>query len=588
MPGDMPYTQTVLAVDGNSDPVIFTNLVLEERMLDTGRFSFSWTPENIDNSLTAALDFKNRFLGKGIQFKFQDGSGTEKHTFKGVITGINSATSPDSHTHFLISGKGVFAQMEGVKECRSFYHKGLSDIVNAVNSGGNTSIDCRPQHSDDLYYIVQYNQTDFDFLRSLAIRYGEWMYYEGNKLIFGPKPSGSAITLAAGNDVEHLRIHSQAAKASSSSAGFDLFTGRPLTASQQAPANSSEMLQVTTRAGNDVYANAATNSYFSAAATQGLLDMANKLQQQAASASSVFISGKSVDSSVNVGSIVAITDEDDQSGKQFIVIEAVHNASATNGYHNQFVAIPVDVEVPHYTNPWVHPKAGPQPAIVKENEDNDGHDRIRVKFPWMKDGDATPWIQVLTPHAGQGKGMRFTPEKEEEVMMDFIDGNAERPIMTGAVYTAQNKSGTKTGGNNNKGLTSKSGATFSIDDSGGSITISDSGGNKVFMDGAGNIKISSSAKIELEAPEINITATSKVNISDKVVVDVGANKVTTDATNISSTATASNELKGNSNVKIESAASTEIKGQATSVSGTNVDINGTAMTNVKGGMINLN
>ncbi|MCH5688641.1 hypothetical protein LWM68_32950 [Niabella sp. W65] len=42
---------------------------------------------------------------------------------------------------------------------------------------------------------MQYDQTGFGFLSSLATRFGEWMFYDGEKLQFGKKPEGNAIEL---------------------------------------------------------------------------------------------------------------------------------------------------------------------------------------------------------------------------------------------------------------------------------------------------------------------------------------------------------------------------------------------------------
>jgi len=110
---------------------------------------------------------------------------------------------------------------------------------------------------------------------------------------------------------------------------------------------------------------------------------------------------------------------------------------------------------------------------VVKNEDADGLDRIKVRFPWMQDTETTPWISVMVPYAGSNRGMRFTPEVDEEVLIDFADNNAERPFMIGSFYTTANTSGIPHEGNNIKAIVSRTGRRFEIDDDQGAVRMYD-------------------------------------------------------------------------------------------------------------------
>ena len=476
-------THTTITVDGQAQPFRFTNLNLAERLADVGQFSFSWHTDTDDGSLSAAIKFKDDNLSKEVNIKFADENGAEKYSFKGVITQVDSAPSDDAHLVFRVAGSGAFVKMSGVHECRSFYHKTLSDVLGALPANGEQT-SFQPVYTEDLYYTVQYNQTDFDFIRSLAARYGEWLYYSKDKLVFGAKPSGSAVTVLAGRDIENIQVHAHAIKGTDASTGFDIFTGKPMTASGAVPApSSSPLLAAAGKGAGNLYTNNTTGTHFPGAATQSLLTLSNKLQQQSATAGSVYISASSRLSELSVGSVISVTDAQDSGGKQFIIIDIGHTVSGYESYSNYFTAIPADVEAPPYTNPWLYPTAGAQPALVKENEDKDGHDRIRVHFPWMAESEMTPWIQVLTPYAGKNKGMRFIPEKEEEVMIDFIDNNAERPVMVGAVFTDQNQSAVDVKNNSIKSFGTASGRHFAIDDDNGIMRMYDNFNEKTPKNG---------------------------------------------------------------------------------------------------------
>ena len=95
-------------------------------------------------------------------------------------------------------------------------------------------------------------------------------------------------------------------------------------------------------------------------------------------------------------------------------------------------------------------KSSAQRAIVVDNFDPSRLGRVRVKYPWQ-DGEihdkerdpnkinSTPWIRVSTPMASVESGFLFSPSVKDEVMIDYEDGNIERPYVCGALYNSTNK-----------------------------------------------------------------------------------------------------------------------------------------------------
>jgi len=98
---------------------------------------------------------------------------------------------------------------------------------------------------------------------------------------------------------------------------------------------------------------------------------------------------------------------------------------------------------------------GPQTAVVvpekgQEGEEisTDEHGRVKVKFPWYRpeenmDGknpqDRSCWIRVSQPWAGKNWGAIAIPRHGQEVIVDFLEGNPDRPIITGRVYNGDQK-----------------------------------------------------------------------------------------------------------------------------------------------------
>lgn len=94
--------------------------------------------------------------------------------------------------------------------------------------------------------------------------------------------------------------------------------------------------------------------------------------------------------------------------------------------------------------PMVH---GPQPAVVVgpsgEEIHTDEHGRVKVNFFWDREskGDekSSCWVRVAHGWAGKKMGTFFLPRIGHEVLVEFLEGDPDRPIITGSVHNADNK-----------------------------------------------------------------------------------------------------------------------------------------------------
>ncbi len=113
-------------------------------------------------------------------------------------------------------------------------------------------------------------------------------------------------------------------------------------------------------------------------------------------------------------------------------------------YENQFIAIPSDVQ---FRPLQVTPKPlvnGIQTAIVVgpggEEIHSDEFGRVKVKFHWDREGQcdetSSCWVRVAQSWSSQGHGEFFEPKIGQEVVVEFIDGDPDRPLITGFVYNA--------------------------------------------------------------------------------------------------------------------------------------------------------
>ncbi|WP_377700801.1 type VI secretion system Vgr family protein [Pseudoduganella sp. UC29_71] len=67
--------------------------------------------------------------------------------------------------------------------------------------------------------------------------------------------------------------------------------------------------------------------------------------------------------------------------------------------------------------------------------------RVRIRYHWQTSGDATCWVRVAQRSAGGGMGSQFLPRIGQEVLVQFLENDIDRPIIVGALYNGQGEGG---------------------------------------------------------------------------------------------------------------------------------------------------
>ena len=140
-------------------------------------------------------------------------------------------------------------------------------------------------------------------------------------------------------------------------------------------------------------------------------------------------------------------------GSEFIIISLDYKMEA-EPYRSGADADPrrVMIEAVTSSTAWRSPRvtpaptAGPETALVMVGGADDSHvdalGRIRVRFLWGRSGQAAElaqscWIRVSHPSGGAGFGHVALPRTGQEVIVDFLDGNPDRPVVTGRLYNSE-------------------------------------------------------------------------------------------------------------------------------------------------------
>jgi type VI secretion system secreted protein VgrG len=132
---------------------------------------------------------------------------------------------------------------------------------------------------------------------------------------------------------------------------------------------------------------------------------------------------------------------------QFLVLRSSHSLAtehyrSTGGigggeaYHGHYEFLPIDQP---FRSPAVTPKAqvrGPQTAVVIDGAetDPDGYGRLLVRFHWDRNQNESRRVRVAQVWADNNWGACFFPRVGQEVVVDFLHGDPDQPLVIGAVY----------------------------------------------------------------------------------------------------------------------------------------------------------
>jgi type VI secretion system secreted protein VgrG len=130
-----------------------------------------------------------------------------------------------------------------------------------------------------------------------------------------------------------------------------------------------------------------------------------------------------------------------------VPLPGLSGASQRDPYHNRFECIPADLPfrpARRTPKPRIHSM---QTAVVVgpagEEIHTDEHGRIKVQFHWDRQGQnddrSSCWMRVQQPWAGSGWGFTFIPRIDMEVVVNFIEGDPDRPLVVGSVYNGTNR-----------------------------------------------------------------------------------------------------------------------------------------------------
>ena len=454
------------------------------------------------------ISSSKEWLGKDIIVK-----AASKPFFCGIVTNIELHRDGSDFGCIQVSGYSTTYRMETAPSCYSWNDRSIGDVVKSLCSDGKVQLALNAAHKKQLDYICQYEESDFDFVRRLALQYQEWMYYDGLKLVFGkPRRLPDPIKMEFGTSLSSLNIGLQTLARPEQVFTFHSGANREMDRKTPDKAYGHDrMAGDAFRAALPSYPKAARQ--YSIQRVSSIDDLENYvlLKQAAETAETHYVTAESQDPRLHVGSVISLYSSflkgvgnlSQESLGDFIIIEMTHEVSESCYYKNRFKAIPGTVM--SLPNPKVEmPLAETQMATVLSNADPHGAGRVQVRMNWQTDNMRTSWVRVMTPDGGGSKDVRsnrgfvFIPEVGDQVLLGFRHGDPARPYVMGSLFNGTTGNG---GGSNNsiKSLKTRSGISVILNDDNRSLEIKDAGGSSIHLDGNGNILLNAPKDIQLHA-----------------------------------------------------------------------------------------
>jgi len=390
---------------------------------------------------------------------------------------------PPRHFHGLISsfGEGMplagglyayrcvaeprLAFLRASMDCRIFQDQTIQAIVDDVlnaRSAGPAVFQHMDSQSAQRPYCVQFNETDLDFLQRVLDEAGCTYFFTHTQndhtftVTGDPAASFADVgipTLVVREDPERPDAvtgwsrHEAAHTANQKTWDFDNLTPSALrqssTATRFAPSG-------------DVAGGSFVYRWPGGQAVRPEAGDTAELRMRRHEATAASWSGRCQATGLYAGGKVQVQEGLDGSPRSFLLQSVTHDAfdesrilkDGSAGYANSFAAVPADRA---WRSPVHRPRPnipGVQSALVVGPSGQEIHvdeyGRIKVHFLWDHLDDrnnetSSCWVRVAQPFAGAWGGAWFLPRIGDEVLVAFLDGDADRPVVIGSLYNADGK-----------------------------------------------------------------------------------------------------------------------------------------------------
>ncbi len=459
----MPITQAnrIIKIDTplGENVLLLRGLTGQEGISQLPRFELDLMTEG------PSIDFKS-IIGQRVTIKVQLSDSTERF-FNGFISRFAQTGSETGLIYYRAEMVPWLWFLTRTADCRMFQNKTIPDIIEQIFKDLGFSdyrLDLQGIYQP-LEFCIQYRETDYNFVARLMEQTGIFYFleHEENKhtLVLADAPTAHLILPTQpqvkwdpdGNGLDEEDVITSLEFEKELRPGKFCHTDYNFkTPSTSLKAEEASVINIGDNGKYEIYD--FPGEYLKKADGSTLA----KIRMQEEEAQHYLISGSSNCRAFTSGYKFDLLDfKPEAFNETYLLTDVQHVASigetftrevATakeESYSNTFTCIPYSVP---FRPPQVTPKPvvqGPQTAVVVgpagEEIWCDEFGRVKVQFHWdregQKDENSSMWIRVSQLWAGKSWGAMFIPRIGQEVIVEFLEGDPDRPIITGRVYNAE-------------------------------------------------------------------------------------------------------------------------------------------------------
>jgi uncharacterized protein involved in type VI secretion and phage assembly len=558
-----------IKIDGKTwNNYVFSDIHLVQEIQKSAELRFRMHKNTLaEDEKELRFTLSRDLLGKKVEYVLTtlrtDAEGNkheDKLEFNGIIFDVNAIRSS--------MGAGLFIEVMACSpdyllndspHCYSYEEETLKNIVDEIVKPYDIQVENSPAMSEPIPYVVQYNETNYQFINRLAQRFGEWLYYDGKKLVFGKLKKQECVELYPDFDILNYRyqLDLEHLKVQHAAHNYLDYSNTAHLVSDAAQKSMHNLTDICYNSSDQIYKKETFQTLHSAIPEENQLEETEhsaKVLGWGKKAQLMVCQGHTNRADLKIGSIIKIKEfynngKDSCLHDELLICKITHSADSNEKYENDFFAIPANSEYPPYSFNDLYPHCEAQRAVVTDNKDPEKLGRVRVQFLWQKEQNEnlmTPWLRIAQPHGGGDKGFYFVPEIEEEVIVGFENGNAEKPYIIGTLWQGEQKPADSWYSDTDdiKAIRTRNGHTVEIHDAGegGFIRIYDNEEENYILTYSTDeklIKLESKGNIELYAEnDIIMEAANNINIKAGVDMtrDAGENITETAGEKISQSA----------------------------------------------------
>lgn len=420
-----------------------------------------------------------------------------------------------------------------------------SDIATKIarNHSLTADVDATRQVHD---YVLQYNQSNYDFLMARAARIGYDLWVSGDELHFKQKvESEGTVQLRWKEHLLEIRVRGSSAERSDEV----VVSGWDSLAKEAVEGRSSDRDTGSTAGISDEVASRARSAFGEVTRTMATRPVSTQSEaDEMARSLSLLASGGEVvvrgvsrgDASIRAGGKVELEGLGQRLSGEYFVTGVTHTVDQRHGFRSRFVAGPKDSA--GLTDLLARGQGGAAlgPGVVfgkvTDNADPEKTGRVKVEFGHLA-GTETSWAPLVCPGAGAQRGVQFIPEIGDQVAVVFEQGDIGRPVIIGGVWNGQDAppddAATSGGAVTRRVIQSREGHRLLLDDDApgaldlalgdGSCSLhlegSEStllGDQKLVVQG-NEVEIVAGGKLVLKGAQIEIEASADVTVSGAMI-----------------------------------------------------------------------